>query len=214
MRIVFATGNEGKMREIRDIMSDVEAGIVSVKELGIVSAAEENGETFAENALIKAKEVYEILKSRGEMKDTIVMADDSGICIDYFGGGPGVHSARFLGHDTPYMHKNAVILEKMKGVPEEQRGARFVCHISAIDENGRVYNAEGELKGRIAFEIRGREGFGYDPIFYLPDRGLTSGELPEEEKNKISHRGKVLGMMKAILRDAGLISLTAPVRSV
>lgn len=205
MRIVFATGNAGKMREIRDILADIDAEVYSLKDMDLRSVADETGETFAANALIKVREIYDILKPSGDMKDTIIMADDSGLCIDAMGGAPGVHSARWMGHDTDYKIKNQAILDEMKDVPEEKRGAGFVCHISAIDEEGRVYDAEGEMRGRIAYESRGREGFGYDPIFYLPEMGMTSGELSEEEKNKISHRGKVLRMMKEILKGEGLI---------
>ncbi len=207
MRIVFATGNAGKMREIRDILAGVDAAVYSLKELGLRSQAEENGETFGENAQIKVREIYDILKLRGEMSGTLIMADDSGLCIDALGGEPGVHSARFMGHDTDYKLKNAAILEKLKDVPEEKRGAAFVCHISAIDENGRLYDCEDEMPGAIAFEARGAEGFGYDPIFYLPELGKTSGELTEEEKNAISHRGKVLRKMRDMLINCGIIEM-------
>ncbi len=207
MRIVFATGNAGKMREIRDILADVDAEVYSLRDLGLVSEADETGETFAENAVIKVREIYDILSARGEMAGTVIMADDSGLCIDAMGGEPGVHSARFMGHDTDYKIKNAAILTQLKDVPEEKRGAAFVCHIAAIDENGRIFNAEDEMRGRIAWEPAGREGFGYDPIFYLPEMGCTSGQLSEEEKNRISHRGKVLRIMKEILRKEGIITL-------
>ena len=203
MRIVFATGNAGKMREIRDILADVDAEVYSLKDLDLHSEAEETGETFGENAVIKVREIYDILRARGEMKDTLIMADDSGLCIDAMGGAPGVHSARFMGHDTSYSIKNAAILEELAGVPDGERGAAFVCHISAIDENGQIWDAEDEMRGEIARESRGREGFGYDPIFYLPQMGRTSGELSEEEKNAISHRGKVLRIMKEILYREG-----------
>ena len=206
MRIVFATGNAGKIREIKDILADVDAEVYSLKDLGLRSEADENGSTFGENARIKIMEIYDILSKRGEMKDTVVMADDSGLCIDCLGGEPGVHSARYMGYDTSYVIKNKAILDRLDGVPEEERGAGFVCHISAVDENGRVFDAEGEMRGLIAHEPRGSEGFGYDPIFYLPEMGRTSGELSEEEKNAVSHRGKVLRMMKDILCSEGIIS--------
>ncbi len=207
MRIVFATGNAGKMREIRDILASVDADIVSLKDLGLKSEAEEDGETFEANARIKVREIYDILSGRGDMQDTIIMADDSGLCIDALGGEPGVHSARFMGHDTDYKIKNAAILERLRDVPKEQRGAAFVCHISAIDEDGRLYDAEDEMPGAVAYESRGAEGFGYDPIFYLPQYGKTSGELTEEEKNAISHRGKVLRKMRDMLIEQGIIRL-------
>ena len=205
MKIVFATGNAGKMREIRDILADVDAEVLSLRDLGLRSEADETGETFAENARIKVREIYDILKERGEMDDTVIMADDSGLCIDILGGAPGVHSARYMGHDTDYKIKNAAILEQLRDVPEEKRGAGFVCHIAAITEDGRMFDAEGEMRGRIAYEPKGKEGFGYDPIFYLPEFGRTSGELSEEEKNRISHRGKVLRMMKEILSAEGIL---------
>lgn len=205
MRIVFATGNAGKVREIKDILDDTEASVYSLKDMGLRSEADENGASFGDNAFIKAHEIYDILKKSGQMTDTIVMADDSGLCIDALGGEPGVHSARFMGHDTDYSIKNAAILKKLENVPDDKRGAQFVCHICAIDENGRRYDAEDEMPGMIAHESRGREGFGYDPIFYLPELGRTSGELSEEEKNAISHRGKVLRSMKRILREKGIL---------
>lgn len=207
MRIVFATGNAGKMREIRDIMADVDAELLSLKELGLKPEAEENGETFEENARIKVREIYDILKPKGEMRDTLVMADDSGLCIDCLGGAPGVHSARYMGYDTDYRIKNAAILEQLKGVKEEERGAEFVCHIAAMNEDGRIFDAEGRMPGSIALEPAGEEGFGYDPIFYLKELGKTSGELSGEEKNRISHRGKVLRMMKELLSEKGIIVL-------
>jgi len=207
MRIVFATGNAGKMREIRDILADVDAEVLSLKELGLKSEAEEDGETFEENARIKVREIFDILNGRHEMHNTLIMADDSGLCIDALGGEPGVHSARFMGHDTDYKIKNAAILKQLEDVPDDKRGAAFVCHISAIDEDGRLYDAEDDMPGAISRESRGAEGFGYDPIFYLPEFGKTSGELSEEEKNAISHRGKVLRKMRDILLNCGIIGM-------
>ncbi len=207
MRIIFATGNAGKMREIRDILADVDAEVFSLKDLGLKSEAEEDGESFEANARIKVQEIFDILSQRGEMKDTLIMADDSGLCIDALDGRPGVHSARFMGHDTDYKIKNAAILEQLKAVPDDKRGAAFVCHISAIDESGKLYDAEDEMRGAIAHESRGSEGFGYDPIFYLPEYGRTSGELTEEEKNAISHRGKVLRKMRNMLIKCGMIRM-------
>ena len=207
MRIIFATGNAGKIREIKDILKDVDAEVFSLKDLSIRAEAEENGESFGDNAFIKADEIYKRLKAAGDIESTLVMADDSGLCIDYLKGEPGVHSARFLGHDTPYDIKNAAILKKLEGVPDEKRGAQFVCHICAIDEYGRRFDAEDEMPGMIAHEKRGLEGFGYDPIFYIPERKKTAGELSEEEKNEISHRGKVLRGMKLLLQNEGIIKI-------
>ena len=207
MRIVFATGNAGKIKEIKDILGDADAEVYSLKDLGLKAEAEETGETFGDNAFIKADEIYNKLSADDDMKDTIVMADDSGLCIDFLGGEPGVHSARFMGHDTSYSIKNAAILDKLREVPDEKRGAQFVCHICAIDENGRRFDAEDEMPGMIAHESRGSEGFGYDPIFYLPEKKKTSGELSEEEKNEISHRGKVLRNMKSLLCSEKILKL-------
>lgn len=198
-RIVFATNNAGKAREIRRILCDADAEVFVLKELSIVSDPEENGRSFAENARIKALDVYEQLKKKGDLKDTIVMADDSGLTIDCLNGAPGVHSARFLGHDTTYELKNRAILELLEFVPEEKRGAAFVCHICAVNEDGRIFDEESEMRGAIAYEPDGEEGFGYDPIFWLPDRGCTSGALTEDEKNSISHRGKVLRKIRETL---------------
>ena len=205
-RIVFATNNADKAREIRKILKDIDAEVYVLKDLGIHSDPEENGETFAENARIKALDVYRQLKEAGNLSQTVVMADDSGLCIDYLEGKPGVQSARFLGHDTSYVLKNAAILKALEEVPEEKRGAQFVCHICAINEDGRIFDAESEMCGRIARESKGKQGFGYDPIFYLPEFGCTSGELSEEEKNRISHRGKVLRKIREILCRNGILS--------
>lgn len=198
-RIVFATNNEGKAREIRRILKDTNAEVLVLKDLGIKSDPVENGATFAENARIKALDVYSSLLAKGDIKDTIVMADDSGLTIDCLNGAPGVHSARFMGHDTPYDLKNRAILELLEFIPEEERGAAFVCHICAINEDGRVFDEESEMRGSIARESLGNGGFGYDPIFWLPERGCTSGALSEDEKNNISHRGKVLRKIKETL---------------
>ena len=207
MRIIFATGNAGKVREIKQILKDAEAEVYSLKDVGLTSEAEENGETFGDNAYIKVKEIFDKLKVKDELENTVIMADDSGLCIDFLNGAPGVHSARFMGHDTDYVIKNAAILDLMKDVPDEKRGASFICHICAMTEDGTRYDAEGEMPGYIAREPKGRQGFGYDPIFYLPELGKTSGELTEEEKNAISHRGKVLRKMKGILEQEGILRL-------
>lgn len=193
-RIVFATGNEGKMKEIRMILADIGVPVVSMKEAGIVEKIEENGTTFEQNAAIKARRVMELT---GEM----AMADDSGLEIDYFDGAPGVYSARFMGEDTPYEIKNSAILEKMCGVGEEERTARFVCAIACAMPDGTVLSSRGVMEGRIAHEIKGENGFGYDPIFYLPECGCTSAEITPEKKNELSHRGKALRDMKEKLRN-------------
>ena len=201
MKIVFATGNAHKLREIKEILSGIDADILAMSDLGLSAEAEETGETFAENAAIKAREIQNKLVRLGKETDAIVMADDSGLCIDALGGEPGVHSARFMGHETPYELKNAALLDKLKDVPEKERGARFVCSICAVLPDGSELHAEGELRGRIARQSAGRGGFGYDPIFYLPAYDKTAAELSEAQKNEISHRGKALRLMKTMLRE-------------
>lgn len=193
-KIIFATGNEGKMREIREILSDLPYEILSMKEAGLVSDPEENGETFEENALIKARALHEALGD--QVVDTIVMADDSGLEIDALPDELGVKSARFMGHDTDYVIKNKRILELMEGVAEEKRSARFVAAIAAVFPDGREVTKRGVMEGRIGYEISGNGGFGYDPIFFLPEFNKTSADITAEEKNAISHRGKALRMMK------------------
>lgn len=191
-RIIFATGNEGKMKEVRMILADMDYEIVSMKEAGVEIEIIEDGKTFEENALIKATA---IMKETGEL----VLADDSGLEIDYFDKAPGVYSARYLGEDTPYEVKNRVILERMEGVAEEKRTARFVCAIAAVFPDGTTKTVRGTIEGIIGYESKGENGFGYDPIFYLPEYGCTSAELAPEEKNKISHRGKALQKMKELI---------------
>lgn len=191
-RIIFATGNEGKMKEVRMILADMDYEIVSMKEAGVEIEIIEDGKTFEENALIKATA---IMKETGEL----VLADDSGLEIDYFDKAPGVYSARYLGEDTSYEVKNRVILERMEGVAEEKRTARFVCAIAAAFPDGTTKTVRGTIEGIIGYESKGENGFGYDPIFYLPEYGCTSAELAPEEKNKISHRGKALQKMKELI---------------
>lgn len=194
-KIIFATGNPGKMREIRLILEDLGMEILSMKEAGIQAEVEENGTTFEENAVIKAKAI-------GEQTDAVVMADDSGLEIDYLNKEPGVYSARYLGEDTPYRIKNQNLIERLEGVPEEKRTARFVCVIAAHLPDGRILTTRGTIEGIIGYEERGEGGFGYDPIFYLPEYGCSTAELSMEKKNELSHRGKALRAMKEELKKA------------
>ena len=195
MKIVFATGNAGKVREIKAILADLNIEVLSMKEAGVVAEAEENGATFAENAMIKAKDIA------GKVSNAIVMADDSGLVIDALNGEPGIYSARYLGEDTPYSVKNAHIINRLEGIAVEERTARFVCAIAAVLPDGRVLSTEGTIEGYIGYEERGTNGFGYDPIFMLPEYGCTTAELSEEAKNAISHRGKALEAMKVKLKE-------------
>ncbi len=191
-RIIFATSNEGKMREIRLIMEDSGFEVLSLKEAGVKTDIEENGSTFEENAIIKATE---IAKLTGEL----VLADDSGLEVDYLDKSPGVYSARFLGEDTDYTVKNNYIIEKLEGVPVEKRSARFVCAIALVKPDGTAVTRRATIEGYIGYEERGANGFGYDPIFMVPEFGKTTAELSIEEKNKISHRAKALRAMKEVL---------------
>lgn len=196
-RIVFATGNMGKMREIREILKDFDMEVVSMKEAGVECDVEENGSTFTENSFLKARAVAAKCKEAGY--EDIVLADDSGLVVDALNGEPGIYSARYLGEDTPYSIKNAKIIERLEGVPDEKRTARFVCAIACVMPDGREMSRECTYEGRIGYEERGKNGFGYDPIFYLPDRGCYSGEIDPEEKNRISHRGKALRAVRDML---------------
>ncbi len=193
-RIVFATGNVGKMREIRMIMEDMGMEILSMKEIGINPDIVEDGTTFTENAIIKAKAV-------AALTDAIVLADDSGLEIDALNKEPGIYSARYMGEDTSYRLKNANLIERLEGVPDEKRTARFVCAIAAVLPNGELLTTLGTVEGRIGYEEKGANGFGYDPIFFLPEFGCTSAELTDEQKNEISHRGKALRAMKELLQE-------------
>lgn len=197
MKIIFATGNEHKMIEIRMILADLGMEILSMKEAGIDVDVVEDGKTFEENALIKASAIAALDKVK-EM-EAIVLADDSGLEIDYLNKEPGIYSARYAGTNTSYDIKNSLLLSRMKGVPDEKRTARFVCAIAAVFPNGDKEVVRGTMEGRVAYEIAGANGFGYDPIFYLPEYGCTSAELSPEKKNELSHRGQGLRMMRKIM---------------
>lgn len=191
-KIVFATGNKDKMREIREIMADVDVEVVSMKEAGIVVDVVEDGTTFEENGLIKARAI-------AAHTDAIVLADDSGLEIDYLDKAPGVYSARFMGEDTSYVIKNQALIDKLDGVPKEERTARFVCAIAAVLPDKRELVVRETMEGYIGYEAEGENGFGYDPIFYLDEFGCSSAALSREQKNAISHRGKALRAMKKLL---------------
>lgn len=197
-KIIFATGNAGKMKEIREIMKDLQIPVLSMKEAGLEAEIIEDGTTFEENAVIKAKAIAKIAK--GKKEDVVVLADDSGLEIDYLNKEPGVYSARYMGEDTSYRIKNQNLIERLEGVPDEQRTARFVCVIAAVLPDGRVITARGVIEGKIGYEERGTNGFGYDPIFYLPDMSRSTAELTPEEKNAVSHRGNALRAMKEKLK--------------
>lgn len=198
MKIIFATGNENKLREIRQITADMDIEVVSMKEAGVYTDVDETGTTFEENAFLKAAA---IAKKCG----LPTLADDSGLEIDYLGKQPGIYSSRFMGEDTPYSEKNAELLRRMEGVPDEERTARFVCAICYVRPDGSSETVRATMEGIVAHQAAGENGFGYDPIFFLPEKGCTSAELPPEEKNRISHRGKALRKMRDILgKETGI----------
>lgn len=198
-KIIFATGNEHKMVEIRMILEGLGVEILSQKEAGIHADVVEDGKTFEENALIKAREIGKLAYQRPELRDAVVLADDSGLEIDALNKEPGIYSARYLGEDTSYTVKNNEILRRLADVPENKRQARFVCAVAAYFPDGSEEVVRGVMEGRIGYEIAGANGFGYDPIFYLPEQGATSAEISPELKNELSHRGQALRLMKEVI---------------
>lgn len=193
--LIFATGNQGKVNEFRQILGDGYE-ILSMKDLDLDIDIVEDGNTFEENAIIKAKAVA---GATGKM----VLADDSGFEVDALNGEPGIYSSRYMGEDTPYEIKNADLLKQCEGVPDEKRGARFVCVIACAYPDGRVETVRGVIEGKLAYEPKGENGFGYDPIFYYPEKGMTTGEMEPEEKNAISHRGQAVRKMAELLKQQG-----------
>lgn len=193
-KIIFATENQDKMKEIRMILENLGIPVSSMKEAGIDVDIVEDGTTFEENAMIKAEAI-------AKLTDAIVLADDSGLEIDYLNKEPGIYSARYAGTDTSYEIKNNLLLQRLEGVPDEKRTARFVCAIAAVFPDGSKETVRGTIEGRIGYEIAGEHGFGYDPIFYLPEYGCTTAELDLEKKNELSHRGKALRLMREIIEQ-------------
>lgn len=194
-KIIVATGNQNKMKEIREIIKRDDIEFVSLKDEGLQDIEiVEDGKIFEENAVIKAKTIADITKN-------IVIADDSGLEVDYLDKAPGVYSARYMGEDTPYTIKNNHIIELLKDAKGEERSARFVCVIACVMPDGEIFTTRGTIEGCIGYEEKGENGFGYDPIFYLPERGCTTAELPPEQKNEISHRGRALKAMYKKLED-------------
>ena len=193
MKIICATSNKDKLREIREIFSDFDCEIVSMKEAGVSIDVEETGDTFLENAYIKAKAVWDITGG-------VVFSDDSGLEVDYLNKAPGVYSARFMGTDTSYEIKNKKIIQLLEEAKGRERSARYKAAICCILEDGSVIEIEESMEGEIAYSPSGSEGFGYDPIFYVKEFSKTAAQLSREEKNKISHRGKALRVLKDKLR--------------
>ena len=199
-KIIFATGNEGKMKEIRMILADLQIPVLSMKEAGITVDIVEDGTTFEENAAIKAQAIAEYA---GKEENIVVLADDSGLEIDYLNKEPGIYSARYMGEDTSYTIKNANLIERLDGVPDEKRTARFVCAIAAAMPDGSSAITRGTIEGIIGYEERGENGFGYDPIFYYPPFGKTTAEMSPEDKNQVSHRGQALRIFYDKMKEAG-----------
>lgn len=188
MRIIIATGNKDKVREINEILAGTEFDAVSMKEVGINPEIIEDADTFRGNALKKAMTVH-------EYTDDYVMADDSGLCIDALDGAPGIYSARFCGEDSTYPEKFAKINEMLKGVPDEKRTAHFTCAIAVVRPDGTSFTVEEYFNGVLLKEPVGENGFGYDPIFFVPEYNMTSAEMSIDLKNSMSHRGKALRSM-------------------
>ena len=199
-RIVFATGNQNKVREIQEILKGIDIPVLSLKDAGIDADIVENGSSFEENALIKARGIWEICGG-------LVLSDDSGLEIDALNKEPGIMSARYMGSDTSYHNKNNNLIERLSGVPDEERSARFVCAVAAVFPDGSEKVVRGVMEGRIGYEERGENGFGYDPIFMLPEYGMTSAEISPDEKNRVSHRGKALRLMVREIEDYKFESL-------
>ena len=191
--IIFATKNKGKIKEINAILADMDVNVISMEEAGIAIDVVEDGTTFEENSVKKAVQIMEV-------SGKITLADDSGLEIDAMDKAPGVYSARFMGEDTPYPERFKAIFEKLEGIPEEKRTARFVSCIAAAFPDGRRLTSLDTVEGIIGYEVKGENGFGYDPIFFVPEKGRYMAELSAEEKNAISHRGKALGKMKELLK--------------
>ena len=200
-RVIFATSNEGKMKDIRLLLADLDVEVLSLKEAGISVSIVEDGETFEENALIKVRTVGMEKEAQG----AVILADDSGLEVDYLNKAPGVYSARYMGEDTSYTIKNQAIIEQLSKAVGEERSARFVCVIAALLPDGRTLTTRATIEGQIGYREEGSNGFGYDPILYLPEYHTTTAGLSMEEKNRISHRGKALRQMKERLMDGGVI---------
>ncbi len=193
-KLIFATSNQGKMKEIREILKDLNVEVLSLKEAGIEADIVEDGKTFEENALIKARAIR-------DLTGCMVLADDSGLEVDALNKEPGIYSARYMGEDTSYDIKNKNIIDRLNGLIGDERSARFVCVIAAAFPDGSEETRRGTIEGQIGFEIAGENGFGYDPIFYVPEFGCTTAELSSEDKNAISHRGKALRAMKEVIEQ-------------
>ncbi|WP_294152634.1 XTP/dITP diphosphatase [uncultured Clostridium sp.] len=199
-KLILASNNNKKIKELKEILSDIQVKVRSLSDEGIHIDVVEDGTTFEENAKKKAKEIFEFLKEKGE-DDFIVLSDDSGLEVDYLNGEPGVYSARYAGEHGEDDKNNEKLLKNLKGIPKKERGAQFVCQIAMFDEDGKYYTVRGEVRGYILEELNGEGGFGYDPLFFYEPLDKTFAQLTSEEKNEVSHRGRALKELKAILSE-------------
>jgi len=192
-KAILASSNKHKLEEIQEILDEFDYELLTLSDVGLGDLdIIEDGETFEENSYIKAKTVL-------DLKNMVTIADDSGLEVDYLNGAPGVYSARYAGDHVSYSDNNKKLLEALAGVSEEDRTARFVTVITMLFENGEKIVARGEVKGIIGTELKGHGGFGYDPLFYVPEIGKTFAECSSDEKNKLSHRANALVQLKEIL---------------
>jgi XTP/dITP diphosphohydrolase len=197
--VIFASTNKDKLKEIGEILSDRDIELKTMSEIGFDDEIEENGKDFTDNALIKARAVEDyVLANKPEMKEYIIIADDSGLEIDHMGGMPGVQSHRWLGERT-YTQAMLDVIEEMKDVPDEERGARFVCAMAACVNGHEPMIVKEKVEGMVDRELKGSEGFGYDPFFYVPEYGCTTAQMTRQQKNEISHRGKAMRAMRDLL---------------
>lgn len=199
-KLILASNNKKKIMEMKEILKELDIDVRSLENENIDIDVIEDGKTFEENAKKKAKEIYEFLIKRGD-KDFIVLADDSGLAVDYLNGEPGIYSARYSGGHGNDAKNNEKLLKNLNGVPKENRGARFICQLAMFTEQGEYFKVIGEVKGYIIEELHGEGGFGYDPLFFYEPFKKTFAELTSEEKNQVSHRGKALKELKMIIRE-------------
>lgn len=199
-KLILASNNQKKIKELKELLSELPLNVLSLKDMNIDIEVEEDGKTFEENSRKKAEEIYKYLKARGE-KNFFVMADDSGLEVDALDGAPGIYSARYSGGHGNDEDNNKKLLKELDGVPEDKRGAQFTCQIALFDENGEYNTVKGIVRGRILEKLNGAGGFGYDPLFFYEPFGKTFAEAGSEEKNKVSHRGKALKEIKKVLEN-------------
>ena len=198
-KFIVASRNKGKLREIEEILRNFPFKVISMEEAGVYKNIEENGETFEQNALIKAREVFKSVKE-------IVMADDSGLEVDFLNGAPGIYSSRFAGENSTDQQRNSKLLKLLEGVPFEKRRARFVCTIAVLFPDEKYFTVKGTCEGYIGYEPVGKNGFGYDPLFFLPEYNMTMAQMEPSQKHKISHRGKALKLMVEKLLEMGFVA--------